>query len=76
MTDPDPVTILEWYIKEHGTLRPGAALVKVEACLGYFDITAPSQEMMLGLHHVMKIAKPVGATVYLHDLLVVLEAIR
>jgi pyruvate/2-oxoglutarate dehydrogenase complex dihydrolipoamide acyltransferase (E2) component len=75
MTEPDAVTILKWHVKEQDILRPGAPLLSTETCIGYIDIPAPPRQMMRGAHRVIRIVEPEGATVYLNDLLIVLQAI-
>ena len=74
MTDPDAVTILKWHIKEHGILQPNAPLLLCEACIGYIDIPAPPRSMMRSPLRIMRITRGEGATVYLNDLLIVLES--
>lgn len=76
MMEPDPVTIVKWYVKEQDILRPGAPLLKTEACIGYIDIPAPPRRMMRGPHRVVRVVEPEGATVHLNDLLIVLQAIN
>ena len=73
MTDPDTVTILEWHVREGDIVQPDAPLVKVEALQDIYHIPLPPYRMIRVPHRVVKIARAAGSTIYLHDLLIVLE---
>lgn len=68
MTEPDILTIKQWYVREQDIVQPGGLLLEVEAPIGDIDIPIPPE--MTVPHRVIYISKIQGATIRLGDLLI------
>src|SRR6266851_1650102 len=71
MSQPDRLTVEQWYVRENDMVQPGDLLLEVEAPVGLIDIPAPPEVTVP--HRVRSIVKQVGSSVRLGDLLIVLE---
>jgi len=71
MSQPDRLTVEQWYVRENEIVQPGDLLLEVEAPVGLIDIPAPPEVKVP--HRVRSIVKQVGSSVRLGDLLIVLE---
>ena len=71
MTEPDTLTIKQWYVREQDVVQPGELLLEVEAPIGDIDIPTPPE--LAVPHRVIYIAKARGAPIQLGDFLISLE---
>ena len=71
MTEPDVLSILNWYITEGSIVRPGHDLLEVHA--NYGDILIPMHPSLHGRYQVVQIMHKQDAKVQMGDLLVVLQ---
>jgi len=71
MSEPDKLTVEQWYVRENDIVQPGDFLLEIEAPVGLIDIPTPPE--VTAPHRVVSINKLQGATIRLGDLLIVLE---
>src|SRR5712692_9692812 len=71
MTEPDIVTILNWYVAPGDVVQPGANLVEVWA--PGRRITIPTPPELTTPHRVVEIAKGEQGPLHMGDLLIKLE---
>lgn len=83
MTEPDVLTVLEWYVREGDIIQPPPDIEKLPPLLnldapyyGGSEITLPVPEFLRVAHRVVRILKPAQSTIQLGDELIVLEPLE
>lgn len=83
MTEPDILTVLEWYIREGDIIQPSLDLNSLPPLLnvdapyyGGSEILLPVPEFLDVPHRVIRILKPEQSTIQLGDELIILEPLE
>jgi hypothetical protein len=73
MTQPDVLSILEWFVQDGTVVRPGRDLVEVRA--NYGDILIPMHPQLRGSYRVAQILKSLNESIQMGDLLIILQEV-